>query len=456
MAPPLDGAPAGTWARLQRRQLHERVVDAGAALVGLGFGATLGLAVTAETPGSIAAPGGLLTAVGRLAGLAGAYLLLVMVLLMARIPAIERAVGQDRLARWHRRVGLWPLALITVHALCITLGYAQAARTGFWSQVWTFLTSYPDVLAATVAFGLLVLVGVASVRFVRRRLRYETWWVVHLYVYLALALAFAHQLATGAPFVGHPLARWVWSLAWAATAGVALAYRVGLPLWRSLYHRLRVVGVQAEAPGVVSIVCAGRHLERLKVEGGQFFLWRFLARGLWWQAHPYSLSALPRPPYLRVTVRALGDHSRSLATLAPGTPVAIEGPYGVFTGERRVGERVLLVGAGVGVTPLRAILEDLPPTVDVVVLLRATRREDLPLHEELSRLVEARRGALHEVIGPRQAVRLDAREIRRLVPDVVQRDVYLCGPEPLVGRLEKALHRLGVREDRVHRERFAF
>ena len=252
------------------------------------------------------------------------------------------------------------------------LGYAQAASTGPWHELWVLLTSYRDMLAAAVGFGLLIMAGISSYRHVRRRLRYETWWVIHLYIYLGLALAFAHQIFTGVSFIGHPLVRALWIAVWAATAGMVIVYRIAQPAWRSLRHRLRVVEVRPEAPGVVSVVCQGRHLDRLAVSGGQFFLWHFLVRELWWQGHPYSLSALPQPPYIRVTIKGLGDQSRAVAALRPGTWVAIEGPYGAFTSHARVRDGVALFAAGVGITPVRALLEDLPAGVDVVVVVRAS------------------------------------------------------------------------------------
>ena len=276
----------------------------------LGLGATIGVDGASESRGALAAPGGVETALGQLTGLVGAYLMMLMVVLTGRLPVLERALGQDRLVRWHRRIGGWPILLIASHAVLVTLGYAKMDRTGPMHQLGTLLRSYPDVVAATVAFALLVMVGVTSYRRARRRMRYETWWLLHLYTYLALCLAFPHQLADGQSFVGHPLTRIWWSAMWAATVGIVLVYRVGLPVWRSFYHRLRVVEVSEEAPGVFSIICAGHHLQRLNVSGGQFFSWHFMTRGLWWQAHPYSLSALPRPPHMRVTVKDLGDHSR--------------------------------------------------------------------------------------------------------------------------------------------------
>ncbi len=420
------------------------------------MGITLALVITGEGSGSLRAPGGILIATGRLAGFTGAYLMLVMLVLVARLPWLERSLGQDRLVRWHRRIAPWALVLIGLHITFVTLGYAQLAKSGVLHQFWQFLTSYPDMLAAAVAFGLLVMGGVTSIRKARRRLKYETWWIVHLYLYLALALAFAHQIVTGVSFIGHPLTRAAWIVVWGATAGMVLVYRVLLPVSRSLRHQLKVVSVTEEAPGVVSVVCSGRQISWLAVSGGQFFQWRFMTRELWWHAHPYSLSALPRAPFIRVTVKGLGDQSRALAHLKPGTRVFIEGPYGALTRHARLSDRVVLIGAGVGVTPLRALLEDLPPTVDVAVIVRATTAEEIVHRNELVELVHRRKGRYHEVLGDRSDIRMGASSLRRLVPDMALRDVYVCGPEGFNEMIVSGVSRLGVSPDSIHEERFSF
>lgn len=234
-----------------------------------------------------------------------------------------------------------------------------------------------------------------------------------------------------------------------------LAYRVLLPVWRSLRHRLRVVSVHEEAPGVVSIVCAGHALDRLPIAGGQFLHWRFLERGLWWQAHPYSLSALPKRGHVRVTVKDLGDHSRGLRGVRPGTRVAIERPYGAFTTAARVRRKVLLVGAGVGSTPLRAILEELPVTARPVVLLRASHDDDLVLDDEIEGFAANRHGRTHRLVGPRTRWPLDAAQLRQLVPDIVDRDIFVCGPAGFMRSLLAAARELGVPARQLHHEDYA-
>lgn len=438
------GAPHWRWAA----RLAGVVVAAGTVWV-----AVLGL--TSVTGVQLHGPGGLATLLGTATGLVGTYLALVMVLLASRIPPVERVLGLDGMLRWHRRLAPWPISLIVLHAVLITIGYAAAAHAGIGAEIRSMLLNYQDVLAATVGLALMVAVGIASIRAIRRRLRRETWWALHLYLYLALALSFAHAVVLGPTFVGHPATQAVWILAWVLAIGLVIVYRWGMPLWRSMRHQLRVAEIRREAPGVVSVILRGRQLDRLPVAGGQFGLWRFLVRGMWWQAHPYTLSALPQPPYLRITVKSAGDHSSSLARIRPGTRVLLEGPYGVFTRDAMVNERVALIGAGIGVTSVRSLLEDLPRGADPTVVLRASRKNDTALHGEVAELVDRQGGRFHELVGSRSSVRLDGHELLRLVPDLRQRDVYVCGPEHFVAHVVATCRGLGVPSASLHHEAYA-
>jgi ferredoxin-NADP reductase/DMSO/TMAO reductase YedYZ heme-binding membrane subunit len=382
--------------------------------------------------------------------------MVITVLLSARIPPLERALGQDRLIAWHRRLGPWGLYLVLAHATLITVGYARAARTGLLAEIGQLLWTYPGVLSATAGGALLMMAGVTSYRRARARMKYETWWAVHLYTYLGLGLSFIHQLDTGAPFVGHPLARTWWTALWVGCLAVVLAFRIALPLWRSFRHRLRVAEVTPIGSHTWSVELAGRRLDRLPVTGGQFMMWRFLRRGLWWQAHPYSLSAAPGPGLLRITVKELGDHSSALTRIVPGTRVAFEGPYGVFTADNRTSRDVVLIGAGVGTTPIRALLEELPRDAHAVVLLRGRRLEDIAHLDEFTQLLATRPGQLQPLTGPRDTIRLDAAGLRALVPDIARREVFVCGPDSFTRAIVGAAHGAGVPEECVHHEAFSF
>ena len=419
-------------------------------------GALLVVGMWWQDAGQLHGLGDQLTAAGRVTGLLGAYLLLVQVLLMARLPWLDRLIGMDRLAVWHRRNGEYVVGLLSVHAVAIVMGYALADRVSIFSETARVVLRYPDVLAATVALALLVTIGVMSARAVRGRMAYHTWYFVHLYAYLAVVLAFAHQFATGDDFATHPWHRWVWAGLHLTTAGVLIAYRVAIPARSARRHRLRVAEVKVEGPGVVSIVVTGQRLDELHAEAGQFFLWRFITRGGWWQAHPFSLSAAPDGRTLRITVKSAGDHTKWLQHVVPGVGVIAEGPYGAMTARRRRRRKVLFLAGGIGVAPLRALFEAMPAYAgDLTFLYRASTTEDLVLRDELHALATRRGARLFFVVGPRDPDPLTAKALRRAIPDLGDHDAYVCGPPAFVDHAVRSLHAAGVRRSHIHAERFA-
>jgi predicted ferric reductase len=376
---------------------------------------------------------------------------------MARVTWLDRLIGMDRLAVWHRRNAQYSLSLLVAHAVLIIWGYAVTAHTNVVSQTTSVVFSYPDMLAATVGLGLLVAIGVVSSRAIRRRLSYQAWYFIHLYAYLALALSFAHQFSTGVDFATHPLNRALWIALYAVVGGLVLAYRVIKPIRDGLRHQLRVWNVVPEGPGTVSVYLTGRRLRELPADAGQFFMWRFLTRHGWWQAHPYSLSAAPNGQWLRVTVKGLGDHSEDIQNLRPGTRVLAEGPYGSFTWRRRRLRKVLLIAGGVGITPLRALFESLPGrNRDITLLYRATRPEDILFREEIDTIARARQARVGYLVGSRQEhpEYLTAEHLLTLVPDIHAHDIYVCGPPSMLDTVNGALTQLGIPRGQIHREHF--
>jgi predicted ferric reductase len=407
-----------------------------------------------------AGAGDALTSAGRLTGLLGTLLVLVQLLLLARLPVLERSVGFDRLTVWHRRNGRAALGLLLVHAVLITVGYALRGRLSVPAEAKQLLLTTPGILTATAGTLLLVAVVATSVVIARRRLRYETWYFVHLYSYLGIALAFSHQLAVGTSFTGDAVARAYWWTLYAATLGALIAFRIALPVVRNLRHGLRVQRVVQEGPGVVSLYIGGRRLHRLGARAGQFFLWRFLTRDAWWQSHPFSLSAAPDGRLLRITVKALGDFTERIATIPPGTAVVAEGPFGHFTAAEQRRRGVVLIAGGIGITPIRALLEELAEGSDIVILYRVVDARDAVLLDELQAMAGALGAELHLIAGdhrhPAASNLLSARHLRRLVPDISRRDVYLCGPPGMADATEASLHAAGVPRPSIHTERFAF
>jgi predicted ferric reductase len=403
------------------------------------------------------------SAVARLAGLLASDLLLLQVLLMARVPLVERAFGQDRLARWHRWTGFTSLHLMLAHVALITLGYAAASGTGVVAELWDLVANYPGMLLAAAGTLLLVLVAVTSVRAARRRLRYESWHLLHLYAYLGAGLALPHQLWAGADFLGSAAATVYWWTLYAGSAGAVLVYRVALPVWRNARHRLTVERVVPEGPGLTSVYLTGRRLHELPARAGQFLQWRFLDGPGWTRAHPFSLSAAPHTGVLRITVKDLGDGSSRVAALAPGTRALVEGPYGRLTGESYSGGPVVMLACGIGVTPLLALLGELPYAFGAATLLyRARSEDDVAFRAELARLRRERGVRVELLLGPRAGegswlpAGMADEELSDLATWIDEADVYICGPPAWAGAVRAAARDAGVPAGRIHTERFAW
>jgi len=425
-------------------------------VAGLGLGLTVALQIETTTREDWASVYAILTSISRSFALIGTYLALVGLVLVARVPWIESSVGHDRLVTWHRKLGPYSLFLIGFHVLFVAIGYAGLEQIPTIIEIWRMVTRFPWMLPAFVGFIFMMAAGITSYKKARARMSYETWWTVHLYTYLAIALSFMHQVLTGPMFIGHPLNRFFWNVLYLAVAATLITWRFAIPVIRSLRLGLKVEQVIKEGPGVFSIIMKGRNVDSLGAQGGQFFGWRFLTKGHWFISHPYSLSAAPTKKYLRVTVKDLGDHSGSVTFIKPETRVFLEGPYGAFTAGRASKGHVTLIGGGVGITPIRAIMEEFPPNVEVDVIFRASKKEDLVLKEELDYLAEERGARVHYLIGPRSEHPMDAKYIMRIVPTFRDSDVYICGPTPLVDAVREAARNVGIPKNRFHDEAFAF
>jgi predicted ferric reductase len=397
-----------------------------------------------------------LITVGRFFGLHVALTMIFQLVLISRLPWLDRRLGMDRLTTLHRWTGFTLFTTLLLHVTFIVLGFAQLDGNAVPAQILSLAGSFP-VLLGMVAFLIITTVAIVSARYARRRLSYETWHALHLLLYLVIVLVLIHQMFEITTFTVSSLSRAYWWLLWALALGALLGGRVVLPLIRNARHQYRVAAVVPESDDVVSVHVTGRNLDRLPARAGQFMLWRFPGHNPWWQVNPWSLSAAPTGNSLRLTAKAIGSTSAGLRNLPVGTRVFAEGPYGALTALARTQESSLLIAGGIGITPIRSLLEDL--TGPITVLYRVRDEAGAVLLDELRQLAELRGARLHLLTGrtgegnpPNDP--LSPRNLLALVPDVTERDVYICGPEPMTAAVLKSLRALHVPRRQIHAERF--
>jgi len=413
--------------------------------------------------GDFTTVGGAVTSVGIIAGLIGTDLILIMLMLAARIPLIDRIFGHDRAMATHRSLGKPAISLILAHAFLLIVGYGISSRISPVAET-VSMWNTPDMPLAFVGTGLLLAVVVTSLVAVRRKFKYEFWYVIHLLSYAAVLTALPHQLSVGGMLAVGTGQRVYWIALYVVALGSIVAFRIVEPLVKSVQHGIRVTKVESLGSGVASIHMSGRNLRTLGASGGQYFIWRFWTGKTWWHSHPISLSAAPTDTSARITVRALGDGTTRLGRISRGTRVSIEGPYGLFTDAGRTSPKLAIVAAGIGITPVRALLEDsrLVPG-ETTILLRGSHEGENFLWDEMEQLAHDRGAHFYSSIGPRARRShswLAARDVDRNVslrsvfPDLKHSDLYICGPQVWTDAVVADAKASGLPAHQIHTERF--
>ena len=405
---------------------------------------------------SLPAPVMVAPLLAHVAGMLAGYGVLVLVTLMSRWPLLERGIGGDRLARWHATTGRAVVVLVALHALAAVQAWAQSRRLSIPAALWDVL-GMPWLISATLGTIAMITVAVVSVRAARRRLRYETWHALHLWTYVAVALSFVHQLA-GPDLTGHRWLQVLWALLYAHTFGLVLRYRVLAPLRQAARHRLACLpGRAGDTRRRVH-----RHLRARR---------RRAAR----RARPVLPLAVPDPRHLAHRTPVLALRATPLGP-APayreGTrrrQPAAAAPRGRHLGRRR--------------RPLRRD-DRRPPHPPQRPADRRRRRhhpDARPLRDdpraprartttcccstgrapattsssahELDQIAAQRRARVIYLLGDNRE-HLTTTSLTRLVPDLAERDVYLCGPPGMAEAVRRSVLAAGLPSAYLHEERF--
>jgi predicted ferric reductase len=413
--------------------------------------------------GDLTTVAGFVTSVGIVAGLIGTDLILIMLVLAARLPTIDRVFGHDRAMATHRKLGKPAVYLILAHAILLIIGYGMSSGLNPIAEL-VPMWNTPDMPLAFVGTGLLLAVVVTSLVAVRRKFKYEFWYAIHLLSYAAVLTALPHQLSVGGMLAVGTGQRIYWIVLYVLALGSIVAFRFIEPAVKSLQHGIRVTKVESLGSSVASIHMSGHNLRSLGTSGGQYFIWRFWTGKTWWHSHPISLSAAPTDTSVRITVRALGDGTTRLGKIPRGTRVSIEGPYGIFTDSGRTSPKLAIVAAGIGITPVRAMLEDsrLVPG-ETTIMLRGSTGEENYLWDEIDQLAADRGAHCYVSVGPRARTAhswLSARDVDRNVsfksifPDLKHSDLYVCGPQAWTDAVVADAKANGLPDHQIHAERF--
>ena len=411
-------------------------------------------------------PEQMLKLISRASGLYATNLILIQLIAISRNPFLNYLYGHDKLTAFHKKLGKPAYFFLTAHFFAVIMEYVIKENKTF-AEEFIALFKYDQLAWAVIAFFIITLIIFTSLNTIRKHLPYEIWYYTHILVYIAIIISFPHQVNMGTDFKNHwlPLGYW-WGLYITAISFIII-FRFAKPLYTSIKHQLVVTDIIQETPNVVSIYMKGKKLNQLEQNAGQFYMWKFLTPKTFLQTNPFSISTAPNSKYLRVTISNLGKGTKNLQKIRKGTKVMVDGPYGIFTKNRRLFKHVTLIAAGVGITPVRSLIEELTADEgDITVIYRGNYEADMPFIDELQQFVKTKGIKLHLSIGERgfqsswlsraDSPKNNTEDLLRIAPNVTVSDIYICGPTAWTKSVEKTLLNAGVSKPQIHTEEFAW
>lgn len=392
-------------------------------------------------------------------GFAGTAMIGVQFVLTARFKRATAPYGIDIIYYFHRYAAIVGFVLILAHPIVLFIDNPA------FLYLLNPLEAPGHMTAGLVSLVAMFVVVVTSLFRKQLGIDYDRWRLGHgLLAVAALGLALCH-IAGVRYYVAEPLQGGLW-ITLTASWVLLLAYiRVLRPIML-LRRPFRVTEVRSERGDSWTLRLEPEGHRGFGFEPGQF-IWLTLRHSPFaLREHPFSLSSAPGDtPTLEVTIKELGDFTRTIKDIEVGEAAYVDGPYGAFSIDRYPdAPGYVFIAGGIGVAPmmsmLRALAErgDRRPVVlvcahstwDRVVFREQLRELESRLNLEVVHVLEEPPAVWTGEVGYVTSAVLD----RHLPESRATLEYFICGPEAMIDLVERGLYELGVPLSRSHTELF--
>jgi predicted ferric reductase len=427
----------------------------------------------------------------KVASLSATVLMCWSIILATRLRLLDDYfLGLDKVYQVHKRIGKASFYLILLHPLFLAMDRLPDFA-GFLQAMW-FRRPEGDryLLGQNVGVaGLLLMAALVTVT-LWVKLPYHHWKRTHEWFGLVLLLIIAHVFTVDRDIAAYPLLTiWMWGLLLLAFSGfvyIRFLYRVLGPCLDYTVSSIEKIGDILEL--AFTPVQAG-----MDFRPSQFVYLVVHKEGITPEPHPYSIACgYNRKSEFKLGIKKSGDHTRSLDLLEKGDLVTVYGPYGHFSDKFLSAERdCVFIGGGIGITPFLGMWhvalhsEERPSTPEVSEEAEPTHPEtaehwrspkvylfyvcltedqasfdnDIKNEVILSHLhgfaAFEERGHHYELyLASRQGL-ITAEYVNRQVKGGVRdKNIFLCGPSPMVNSLIAQFNTLGVSDNQIIVEDF--
>ncbi|MCC5875665.1 MAG: ferric reductase-like transmembrane domain-containing protein [Candidatus Sumerlaeia bacterium] len=391
-------------------------------------------------------------------GFVGLTQIAVQFILISRFKAFSAPYGIDIILHFHRQIALVAIGLILLHPILIIVDTPSRIKLlnplgGNWASKSAWISTF-------------CLVGLAVTSLFRKELRlnYEWWRLIHIILGVG-AVVFAQIHVTMAGLYTNTLWKHaVWAVPAVFLVALILFMRVLRP---ALFpgNTWKVAEVRPEEGDCVTLVLEPDGHAGMSFLPGQFAWITLGERRFTMQENPFSMmSSANRPQRLEFGIKEVGDFTGSLRDVAPGTRARIDGPHGAFSIDRYPAVGYVFIAGGIGITPMLSFLNTMADRRDPrpIALFYADKSLDaMPYQEELEKLGDQL--DLELTLVPEnppedwegESGMIDWDMLERHVPkELIQRELFICGPPPMISALHGTLKEMGVHEEHIHLELF--
>jgi predicted ferric reductase len=393
-------------------------------------------------------------------GFAGLSMMGTQFFLTGRLHNVTSPYGIDVVYHFHRNISLIAFLFILFHVVFLIVSSPKILilMNPLVSPWW--------MIAGTI--GLLAFAVLIVTSLYRRKLglTYERWRIIHGYLsVIAIVLSLSHIVGVGYYVHGH-LKQYFWG-ALVTTWFLLLIYvRILKPLWM-LRHPYIIEDIAKERGKSWTLTLRPEGHKGINFHPGQF-AWLTIGKSPFSiREHPFSFSSSAMDTgKIQMTVKELGDFTSRIGEIPHGTRAYIEGPYGNFTIDRHPEPGYVFIVGGVGITPIMSMLRTLADRHDrrpLLLIYGSKTWEDTTFREEIDEIKNRLNLQVVYVIGKPSAewngeTGMVTADIiaRYLSDDRMEREYFICGPEPMQRAVKEALEKLGLPLERVQSESFNF
>jgi len=393
----------------------------------------------------------ILQALGQVTGIVGMVLFAVNLILASRLKFFDKIFfGINKMYAYHHMLGGIAFSFLLFHPTFLVLQYASIS----FDAVRLFFA--PSVEKAPVIFGVVSLwvMIFALVATFYMHLKYQVWKGIHKFLGLAFFLGGIHAflipstISNNAVLKYYMLALSIFALGSAVYRSVL--YKILVPTYKYTVREVKKIN------DVVFEIVLSPNSKRLSFVPGQFAFISFDSKKVKSESHPFSMTSNPANDTLSFVVKDLGDYTKSLPYLLPGDVASVEGPFGVFSSHKVSNRKQIWIAGGIGVTPFLSMARslDLEDNIELIYLIRS--ENEVVYGDELALISSKNKNFKVTFWYSEKRGHITADGIKEIVSDIINRDVFICGPVSLMRELILQFKKIGIDDKMIHTEKFGF